>query len=616
MKRNNKVKFFKSINFKIALTFALMLLVTLEIVGVFFVKHLEQQNINSFKQQVQLPAYVDNSLSEQLNRSNTKKANKEIKSILTNVNNPDITEIRVVDNNGIIRGTSDSANNNLVGQKTTNLNIKNAIYNGRTYKHNENNLKSNDRYYVSIVPLLNNSNGGHNIVGALYVRASLTNVYKNIRSITIIYFFAALIAIILGLFMSYIIARAITKPIYDMRKQTIQISRGNYKGKVRVYDSDELGQLAGMLNNLAVRMSDSQEEVKSEQRRLNLILRHMTDGIIATNIRGQIVNINKTALDFLNQKEEDVKQASILDVLQIRNKYSLRELSSGKIEITQNLSNEDRDLIVHESFSLIERANGEITGLVGVLHDVTEQQKVDEERKQFVSNVSHELRTPLTSVRSYVDTLNEGAWQDKELAPKFLKVIQSETNRMIRMINELLDLSRIDAGTAKLNLEVVNLNGLLNYIINRFDIMIDDESISKQYKINRILSEEALWVEIDTDKFIQVIDNIINNAIKYSPDGGTINCELSKKDNNAIISVSDHGLGIPNKEKKHIFDRFYRIDKARSRAQGGTGLGLAISKEFIEMFHGKIWVDSIEGKGSTFNISLPLEDVDGDDWNE
>ena len=157
---------------------------------------------------------------------------------------------------------------------------------------------------------------------------------------------------------------------------------------------------------------------------------------------------------------------------------------------------------------------------------------------------------------------------------------------------------------------------LLNYIINRFDIMIDDESISKQYKINRILSEEALWVEIDTDKFIQVIDNIINNAIKYSPDGGTINCELSKKDNNAIISVSDHGLGIPNKEKKHIFDRFYRIDKARSRAQGGTGLGLAISKEFIEMFHGKIWVDSIEGKGSTFNISLPLEDVDGDDWNE
>lgn len=242
MKRNNKVKFFKSINFKIALTFTLMLLVTLEIVGVFFVKHLEQQNINSFKQQVQLPAYVDNSLSEQLNRSNTKKANKEIKSILTNVNNPDITEIRVVDNNGIIRGTSDSANNNLVGQKTTNLNIKNAIYNGRTYKHNENNLKSNDRYYVSIVPLLNNSNGGHNIVGALYVRASLTNVYKNIRSITIIYFFAALIAIILGLFMSYIIARAITKPIYDMRKQTIQISRGNYKGKVRVYDSDELGQ--------------------------------------------------------------------------------------------------------------------------------------------------------------------------------------------------------------------------------------------------------------------------------------------------------------------------------------------------------------------------------------
>jgi len=255
----------------------------------------------------------------------------------------------------------------------------------------------------------------------------------------------------------------------------------------------------------------------------------------------------------------------------------------------------------------------------------------ERERRQFVSNVSHELRTPLTSMRSYLEALTDGAWKAPEVAPNFLNVTQEETERMIRMINDLLSLSRMDSGTAKLDMELVNLNELFNYTLNRFDMMIKSEADAtagdnnrtetttpKQYSIKREFTKRDLWVEIDTDKFMQVVDNIINNAIKYSPDGGVITCRLLETNNHVILSISDQGLGIPKKDLPHVFDRFYRVDKARSRAQGGTGLGLAISKEVIEKLNGRIWADSKEGKGSTFYISLPYQEAYEEDdlWDE
>ena len=269
---------------------------------------------------------------------------------------------------------------------------------------------------------------------------------------------------------------------------------------------------------------------------------------------------------------------------------------------------------MHASFALIQRESGFISGLVCVLHDVTEQQKIDQDRKQFVSNVSHELRTPLTSLKSYIEALTDGAWKDPKVAPQFLKVTQEETDRMIRMINDLLSLSRMDSGTAKLDLELINLNELFNHVLDRFDMILKtDDNPDKNYIIKREFTRRDLWVEVDTDKFQQVLDNLMNNAIKYSPDGGTITCRLLETHNHVILSVSDQGLGIPKKDLTHVFDRFYRVDKARSRAQGGTGLGLAISKEIISMHGGRIWVDSKEGKGSIFYISLPYEPLDEED---
>lgn len=615
---NSKIKFYQSIHFKIALVFALMLMLTLEVVGAVFVRQLEHQELANFKQQIELPSYIDNSLATQLTSTDTKTANKEIKTILARVNNTSITEIRVVDAKGIIRGTSSSGNQGIVGQKTTDTVIKNTLVNNRPHTENLYDSANHNRYYVSVVPLLASGNA-NNVVGVVYMRANLEGVYSTINSISLIYLSAALITIVLGLGLAVLISREITRPIEEMRKQTLRIARGDFSGQVKVMGNDELGQLAGAVNNLSVRVEESQESSDAERRRLDSVLSHMSDGVLATDRRGNLTIVNNTALQFLNiADEEQVLGKSILDVLKIRRQFSIRHLvDEDQDQVILDDLNED--LILSAYFSPIKRESGFVSGLVCVLHDVTSQQKEERERKEFVSNVSHELRTPLTSVKSYVEALSDGAINDPELAPRFLGVVSDETERMIRMINDLLSLSRMDSGTAKLNLEYVNINELFNYILNRFDMIIKNEAADpsqKKYTIVRYFTKKDLWVEIDTDKFTQVVDNIMNNAVKYSPDGGVITARLLETHNHVILSISDQGLGIPRKDLGHIFDRFFRVDKARSRKQGGTGLGLAISKEVVNLLGGQIWVDSVEGKGSTFYISLPYVPYEEEEWDD
>ena len=596
-----------------------MLILTLEIVGALFVRQLEHENLTNFKQQIELPSYVENSLTQELIQTNTKTANRNINSTLQKVENNSITEIRVVDAKGIIRGTS-NRDQSVVGQKANTKIVKNTLVNNRSHSETVYDSDSKTHYYVTTIPLM--SGDTNNVVGVVYIRASLESVYSTVTSISLIYLSATVITIIIGLILSIIISREITRPIEEMRKQTLRIARGDFSGRVKVNGNDELGQLSAAINNLSIRVEESQESTDAERRRLDGVLAHMSDGVLATDRRGNVIIINNMALQLLGvDDEKEVIGQSILGVLDIRKNYSIRDLVEN--EQAQNevvLDGLTDDTIISASFSPIQRESGFVSGLVCVLHDITDQVQEEEERKQFVSNVSHELRTPLTSVRSYVEALSDGAINDPELSPRFLKVVEDETERMIRMINDLLSLSRMDSGTTKLDLEYVNIGELFNYILNRFDMIIKnetaDDSDQKKYTIDRHITNKSLWVEIDPDKFTQVIDNIMNNAVKYSPDGGVITARLTDTHNHVILSITDQGLGIPRKDLRHVFDRFFRVDKARSRKQGGTGLGLAISKEVINLLGGQIWVNSTEGKGSTFYIALPYVPFEEDDWDD
>lgn len=597
----------------------LLLLATLEIVGAYFTRQLEQTSIASFETSLQIPTTINNQIATQLGRSNTQKANQQLGKIIANYNSSEtISEIMIVDSKGIIRADSGINEQAKVGQRATNSAIKNVVATGKEVSKVEN---DNGNYLIQITPLTA-GNGTNTIIGAVMIKASMQGVYNTIRNVSLVFLTASLVAAFLGAIVSIIISRAITRPIEEMRVQANRIADGDYSGQVKVYANDELGQLAKAFNTLGVRIERAQEASESERRRLDNVLTQMTDGVIATDRHGNITIINETALDFLGKTEKEVTGKLITKVLGLKD-LSVQDLMSTQQElvITVNKNTPD-EMILHANFSLIQRVTGFVSGLVCVLHDITEQQKNEREQQQFVSNVSHELRTPLTSLRAYVEALNDGAWKDENIAPQFLNVIQDETERMIRMINDLLSLSRMDRGVAKMDLEWVNFNDFVNHILNRFDMIVKTDEKNndntKKYTIKREFTNQALWVEIDTDKMMQVIDNIMNNAIKYSPDGGVITVRLLQSNNHVILSISDQGLGIPRKALNKIFDRFYRVDKARSRKQGGTGLGLAISKEIVEAHKGKIWADSAEGKGSTFYISLPYEPMseEGDNWDE
>lgn len=392
---------------------------------------------------------------------------------------------------------------------------------------------------------------------------------------------------------------------------------GDYSEVVDMQGSPELTDMTNSINDLSEVIRLTHENLEQETKRLTSILSYMTDGVLATNRRGQIIMVNEMAAKQLNVNKDEVLNTSILDLLSLGDDYDLRSLITEVPELTIDSQDENGEYIsLRVRFALIRRESGFISGLVAVLHDTTEQDKEERERRLFVSNVSHELRTPLTSVKSYLEALDDGALSEL-VAPDFVKVSLNETNRMMRMVTDLLSLSRIDNETSQLDIELTNFTAFITFILNRFDkIKSQSQEDTKKYELIREYPITPIWVEIDTDKMTQVIDNILNNAIKYSPDGGKIKVGMKTTDAQLIISISDEGLGIPKKDLPRIFDRFYRVDKARSRAQGGTGLGLAIAKEIVKQHKGFIWAKSEYGKGSTFTIVLPYDkDAIKDDWD-
>ncbi|MEQ9764221.1 cell wall metabolism sensor histidine kinase VicK [Streptococcus jiangjianxini] len=419
---------------------------------------------------------------------------------------------------------------------------------------------------------------------------------------------AGLMSILVLIYVFLIINDSLnSRRVQQLTEQVQSLISGEYVVNQVTRGSAEVRTLAEHLNDLSEVFRLTHENLGQEKNRLSSILSYMSDGVLATDRRGNIIMINDMARQQLNLSEEEDISVNIMTLLE-ETSYTYHDLITKTPEVTLNRVDEFGEFtVLRINFALIKRESGFISGLVAVLHDTTEQEKEERERRLFVSNVSHELRTPLTSVKSYLEALDEGALKEP-VAPGFIRVSLDETNRMMRMISDLLSLSRIDNNNSHLEVELTNFTAFITYILNRFDqIKLQETQAGKSYDIIRNYPLVPVWIEIDNDKMTQVIDNIINNAIKYSPDGGEITVSMRTTETQLIISISDQGLGIPKKDLPLIFDRFYRVDKARSRAQGGTGLGLAIAKEIIKQHNGFIWAKSDYGKGSTLTIVLPYE---------
>lgn len=607
-----RVRFFQSVNFKIALTFILILLISIEIIGAYFIRGLEKSIVDNFTKGMDTQvAALANTLSSELDRdqADDETIQANIQRLLDNSSTSEMIEMRVVDEKGIVLATTDVSGKSAIGKKNDYQELDDFTIKSMKVADKD----THSRVLINVHPI--QSMTGDTVLGALYVKSDMEDQYQQIKNIAVIFVTASLLAVGISMVVAILIAHSITQPIGEMREQALRIARGDYSRKVTVHGKDELGQLAVTFNQLAEQIEETQDAMESERNRLNSVLSHMSDGVVATDRRGKVITINDMALSLLGISKEAAIGQNILNLLDIEKDYTLRKIleSTEELLIERKESKYGATMIIRVEFSMIRRESGFISGLVAVLHDVTEQEQNERDRREFVSNVSHELRTPLTSMRSYIETLSEGAWQDQEMAPRFLKITLDETDRMIRMINDLLDLSRMDNGNLKLNIEMVNFNELVNFVLDRFDVIIANSE--KKYRIVREFTQRPLFVEVDTDRMIQVIDNIMNNAIKYSPDGGKITVRLMETHNNVILSITDQGLGIPKKDISRIFERFYRVDKARARKQGGTGLGLAISKEVVKALGGTIWATSIENYGSTFYISLPYEPFEEEWWD-
>lgn len=312
--------------------------------------------------------------------------------------------------------------------------------------------------------------------------------------------------------------------------------------------------------------------------------------------------MNLPAEKLLNMSQESIEGKSLIDLLGIEEEVSdVNELKDMQSTIL-DLSEGDQLLLVRANFSEVQDENDDMSGIITVISDVTEQEKIERERRDFVANVSHELRTPLTTMRSYLEALTDGdTWKNENIAPKFLNVTQNETERMIRLVNDLLQLSKMDNKDYQLHKERVNYIDFIHHVVDRFEL-----NLKQDITITREIPKRDYRVWIDKDKIIQVLDNIISNAIKYSPEGGEIIVKVVEEKHQLLTKISDEGVGIPEEKLDKIFDRFYRADKARSRQLGGTGLGLAIAKDLIEAHDGEVWAESKVDEGTTITFRLPL----------
>ncbi|EHF3654818.1 cell wall metabolism sensor histidine kinase WalK [Listeria innocua] len=608
----HKMRFFQSVQFKLVIMYLLLIIVAMQVIGAYFVRELEGQLEKNFQDSITNSiTLLDYNAREEIikNSDNSVKLQNDIRELLVDYSraSSNIIEVRIVDDKGKILGTSNLDNQGIVGQKSNDPLVKRTLSLGTTsedkiYKDESN---KNNRVWVNVSSIKNKGQ----VIGAIYLVADIESVYKQVDDITNIFITGTLIAMIITAVLGILLSRTITKPIIEMKRQAYAMARGNYSRKVKVYGVDEIGELADSFNTLTKRVQEAQAMTEGERRKLSSVLAYMTDGVIATDRRGKVILINTPAEKMLRVKHESANGRSIIDVLDIGDTYQFEDLMEVDGSLTMDRSTLDKPYVLRANFSVIQRETGFNNGVIAVLHDITDQEKVDQERRDFVSNVSHELRTPLTSMHSYLEALSDGAWEDKEIAPRFLEVTQNETERMIRLVNDLLKLSRMDGGREQLEKSFVNFTDFFNHIIDRFEMMKKETIMFKRH-----IPKEPVIIEIDEDKVMQVLDNIISNANKYSPDGGRISFYLKKFEDEIEVSIADEGLGVPDEDLANVFDRFFRVDKARSREMGGTGLGLAITREVIEAHGGRIWAERNKSKGTIIKFTLPYSDLPEDDW--
>lgn len=425
---------------------------------------------------------------------------------------------------------------------------------------------------------------GRTVERALYLEVSVQSVLATVTDIKNILLMAYVVAMIFSLFIGFLFAKTLSNPLRKLTRQALEMAEGNLEVKIEISSQDEIGKLASAFKVMATNLKKYISELEFEKQKLERILQNMSDGVFAVNSKNEIIHINESAKRFLKGDIERFLEHVQANKDLVLSPPVIYEVDGWTLEIS--------------TAAFIDSYQG--TGTIFILHDITQQAKLDRMRKQFVADVSHELRTPITTIKTYSETLLD--IDDETVKREFLNVIIKECDRMTRLISDLLYLSRLDSGENILKIEEINISELVRFVCEKM-------RIHAKKKNQKLLcsAEENVVIEADRDRLEQVLINLINNAVVYVQEGGQIEVGLEKDEENVKITVKDNGPGIPEEDLPRIFERFYRVDKARSRSLGGSGLGLSIADEIVKAHGGKILVESKEGAGTTFTVVLPLK---------
>ena len=453
-----------------------------------------------------------------------------------------------------------------------------------------------DMLYVA-VPLVDN----RIVVGVLRLALPLQSVQRMLSETRRVLFLGLFFALVLAFVLGSIVAAQISQPIHRMIQVSRQYAQGDFSRKIIRGSRDELGELALTLNKMSQDIEDKIREIKTQNQKLSAVLNSMMEGVIVVDKTGHIISVNQTIEKIFGILKEDTQDKLFLEA--IRNK-EISEVINKVLKEKLPLSGEINPVLPVRGIFQLNAVpifdNNIISGCLVVIHDITEIRRLETVRRDFVANVSHELKTPLTSINGFVETLLEGAMDDKENNKNFLKIIHDHTQRLNSLVDDLLSLSHMESKEIRLENKSFNLHDEAEKVIQGFRSQLKKRNIEIYNEIPAHISMTA-----DKDRIEQVLTNLIDNAIKFNKEKGSIRIYSQEKDKHIKVTVEDSGIGIPEKDISRIFERFYRVDKARSRELGGTGLGLSIVKHIVELHKGSVGVESTEGLRSKFWFSLP-----------
>ncbi len=582
---------FKSIQWKIIAIFLLLTVSVMIVVGTFLLQNISAYYYQDFSNSLDNQVFTDGFVKELDTATKDENAQSRILELMKIYSirmgidsfrnyyllDPSLNVLGSSDNNKSIEDSTPNLITALSGKKGTEIDKKSSIMDYAIP------IGENDE--VSYIIYITDTKEEVNEI--------ITNMFLNIFWALI---FGLLISAILGFFLS----RTIISPISTLQNRSESMAEGDFGHKIEVRSRDEIGRLTIAFNNMAAKINDSMEEIQTEKNKMEAILQNMTDAVAAFDNLGNLIHINPAGKKLLGECENKSFDELFKNLGTNISLYRILYIDPSET-IERDLEFGGKTLKAYFAPFSTERSLA--AGVVVVFQDITRQQMLDNARREFVANVSHELRTPITTIKSYAETIEDMEEIDKSSsAYHFIEVIEKEADRMTRLVKDLLTLSKLDSSKKTSQAENFDLEALVKSVVEKLSITV--KNTGKHFKVNVDMKYPLCFGEKDAIE--QVLTNIISNSIKYTSGGGVISVSCKSDFKNALITVKDNGIGIPKEDLPRIFERFYRVDKARSRQSGGTGLGLAIAKEIVERHGGKITIESPEQKGTIVNITLPL----------